>query len=193
MSWLSDYREDVRRCTNYSRGSGFTQLLLQQGLWALLQYRIAAAVYNGRLPSRLKKFVLLAFWPWQKIIEVSTGISLPYSAVVGPGLFIAHFGNVIVNSRAVLGRGCNLSPGVTIGISGRGERRGVPVIGDRVYFGVNSVVVGPIKVGNDVVIGANSLVHIDVPSNCTMLGVPAVIINNRGSQEYIDADPYLRR
>ncbi len=188
MSWLSDYREDIRRCTNYSKGSWLTQLLLQQGLWALLQYRIAAAVYTGRLPSRLKKYLLLALWPWQKTIEVFTGISLPYSAVIGPGLFIAHFGNIIVNSRSVLGAGCNLSPGVTIGISGRGQRRGVPVIGNGVYFGVNSVVVGPITVGNDVVIGANSLVHTDVPSRCTMLGVPAVVINSRGAQEYIDAD-----
>src|SRR5690606_2511217 len=84
-----------------------------------------------------------------------------------------------------IGADCCISQGVTIGVSGRGEMRGVPVVGNRVYFGVNAVVVGKIYVGDDVLIGANSLVNRDVPEHCTVLGVPAVITSEKGSEGYL--------
>jgi serine O-acetyltransferase len=185
MSWLSDYSQDVRRYTAYSEGCALTQILTQQGLWALLQYRLAAAVYRSVLPRAVKRVLLLVLVIWQKIIEVSTGTSLPYTALIGPGLYIGHFGNIIVNGNAVIGSNCNLSQGVTIGISGRGERRGVPRVGNRVYFGANAVAAGSITIGDDVIIGGNSLANADVPPHCTVVGVPAVIVSNKGSEEYI--------
>lgn len=117
--------------------------------------------------------------------KIVTGISLPYSASIGPGLYIGHFGNVILNGDAVSGSNCNLSQGVTIGVSGRGAPRGVPKIGDRVYVGANAVVVGNIIIGDDALIGANSLVHTAIPGHCTASGVPAVVINDEGSEGYI--------
>jgi len=185
MSWLSDYSQDVRRYTAYSDGSALRQIMAQQGLWALLQYRLAAAVYRSDLPRVVKRVLLLVLVLWQKIIEVSTGTSLPYTALIGPGLYIGHFGNIIVNGNAVIGSNCNLSQGVTIGISGRGERRGVPRVGNRVYFGANAVAAGSITIGDDVIIGGNSLANADVPPHCTVIGVPAVIVSNKGSEEYI--------
>jgi serine O-acetyltransferase len=92
----------------------------------------------------------------------------------------------VVNGRAVIGADCCICQGVTVGVSGRGEKRGVPVIGDGVYFGVNAVVVGKISVGDDVLIAANSLVNRDVPSHCTVLGVPAAIVSEKGSEEYLN-------
>ena len=119
------------------------------------------------------------------MIEVSTGICLPYTAKIGPGLYLGHFRNIIVNGDAVIGSNCNLSQGVTIGVSGRKERRGVPRVGDRVYFGANAVAAGRITIGDDVIIGGNSLANADIPPHCTVVGVPAVIVSNKGSEEYI--------
>ena len=65
--------------------------------------------------------------------------------------------------------------GVTIGRENRGDRKGAPTIGDRVYFGINSVVVGNITVGDDVLIAPGALVNRDVPSHSIVVGNPGVI------------------
>lgn len=185
MTWLAAYRADVRRYTAYGESGALRQIMTQQGLWALFQFRLASAIYHAAMPSILKRPFLLAMVFWQKLIEIMTGICLPYTAQIGAGLYIGHFGHIILNSGVVMGSDCNLSQGVTVGVSGRGDRRGVPVIGDRVYFGANATVAGKILVGSDVVIGANSLVTADVPDGCTVVGVPAEIVSHKGSQEYI--------
>jgi serine O-acetyltransferase len=185
MPFLQEYCSDIRRYTSYSHRGMIIQILTQQGLWALLQYRVASAIYRSELPSVLKRILLLLTTIWQKLIEITTSISLPYTASIGPGLYIGHFGPIVVNGSAVIGSNCNLSQGVTIGVSGRGSRRGVPVIGDRVYIGANAVIAGKISVSSDVVIAANSLVISDIPGHCTVIGVPAVIVNTKGSEDYI--------
>jgi serine O-acetyltransferase len=188
MNWLAAYRRDIGRYTQYSDSSALIQVLTEQGLWALFQYRLATAIYhNHRLPVALRRGLLLLMVFWKKAMEIVTGISLPYTAVIGPGLFIAHYGNVILNDAVVLGEDCNLSQGVTIGVSGRGARRGVPQIGNRVYISANAVVAGRIYVGDDVMIGGNSLVTSNVPPHTTVVGVPAVVINNHGSEDYMKA------
>lgn len=184
MRWLHDYRLDLARYVEYG-GRPLVQMLTQQGLWALLQYRVASSVYRSHLPAWVRRPLLVLAVVWQKGIEILTGISLPYSAAIGPGLYIGHFGPVIVNGDAVIGERCNLSQGVTIGVSGRGERRGVPVIGDRVYLGAHATVAGRIRVGNDAVVGANSLVTSDVPPHATVLGVPARVVSEAGSADYL--------
>jgi serine O-acetyltransferase len=186
MTWLTAYRKDIQRYTAYSNKGKVVQFLTQQGLWALLQYRIAAAVYRSSIPHFIKRPIMLLLVAWQKAVEIFTGISLPYTAMIGPGLYIGHFGNIIINGNAVIGSDCNLSQGVTIGVSGRGENRGVPVIGNRVYFGANAIIVGHITVGDDVVISGNSLVNCNVPPHCTVVGVPASVVNNKGSEQYLN-------
>ena len=186
MSWLAAYRRDIGRYAQYGNGHILILLCTEQGLWALFQYRVAAALYRSALPAAIRRPLLMLMVLWKKLVEIVTGISLPYKAEIGPGLYIAHFGNVIVNSGAVIGAHCNLSQGVTIGVSGRGARRGVPRLGNRVYVGANAVIAGKIVVGDDAVIGANSLVTSDVPTHTTVVGVPAVVINQHGSEEYMN-------
>ncbi|MBI1792668.1 MAG: serine acetyltransferase [Chloroflexi bacterium] len=185
MSWITNYQTDLRRYTEYSGSFWLSQFLTQQGLWALLQHRISFAIYSGHWPRLIKRILLWGCVVWQKLIEIITGITIPYTATIGNGLYIGHFGTIILHPHTRMGDNCNLSQGVTIGISGRGERRGVPTIGNRVYIGANAVIVGKIHVGDDVVIGANSLVNRDVPSCCTVLGVPAKIMSEQDSGDYI--------
>jgi serine O-acetyltransferase len=122
---------------------------------------------------------------WQKGIEITTGISIPASVKIGHSFYIGHFGGIIINANAVIGNNCNISQGITIGVSGVESRRGVPVIGDHVYIGANAIVAGKITIGNNVLIGACSLVNADVVAQSVMLGVPAVFISDKGSEGYI--------
>jgi serine O-acetyltransferase len=185
--WWLLYRQDIARYSAY-RGSrsAFSIVLTEQGLWALCQYRIASAVYRSRLPSRIKNVLLVLAVLTQKWIEIVAGITIPYQALIGPGLYIGHFGNIVLGTDIIMGHTCNISQGVTIGVSGRGEKRGVPHIGNRVYIAANAVVVGKITIGDDAVIAANSLVTRDVAAHTTVMGVPASQINTHGSETYLN-------
>src|SRR6266487_3213199 len=143
MKWWSFYKQDIARYKKYRGNSPlFIIWLTEQGLWALLQYRMASALYRSNIPIVVKIPLLALAAASQKVVEIVAGITLPYQASIGPGLYIGHYGNIILSTGAVIGHTCNLSQGVTIGVSGRGERRGVPRIGNRVYIGANAVVVG---------------------------------------------------
>jgi serine O-acetyltransferase len=160
-------------------------IFLYQGFWAIFQYRISRRIFTLSWPKPFKiplKFLMML---WQKAIEIITGICIPPSAIIGHSFYIGHFGNVIINANAVIGNNCNISQGCTIGVSGRGAKRGVPVIGDNVYIGANAVVAGCINVGNNVVVGALSLALTDVPDNAVISGVPAIVVNFSGSEGYI--------
>lgn len=178
-----DLLEDLRRYPG--KGCSRVRLAAQsQGFWAVAAYRAGRQIH--RLPALVRVPVLAAFKPVALVIECATGIQLPPAARIGPGLYIGHFGGVIVSSRAVLGRRCNLSQGVTIGEGGRGERQGVPVLGDRIYVGPGAKIFGAVHIGDDAAIGANAVVNVDVPAGVTVAGVPARVVSRRGSHGLIE-------
>lgn len=185
MKWLADFKEDIDRCVALDGGSAWKHVLLEQGLWALMQYRVERAIYHSRIPALIKLPLRLGLILWRKLVEITTSINLPCTAEIGAGLHLPHCGMRVVNARAVIGVNCTICQGATIGVSGRGQMRGVPVIGNRVYIGVNAVVVGKISVGDDALVGANSLVNRDVPAHCTAVGVPAAVTSENGSSEYL--------
>ena len=100
---------------------------------------------------------------------------ISFRAQIGPGLTIAHYGYIIATSNTTIGEGCTLRPGVVFGKKLTATCDG-PVVGDNVNFGVGSVIVGAVRIGNNVMIGANSVVTKDVPDNCIVAGVPARVI-----------------
>lgn len=177
-NWLGLYRDDIARYRQYRGGaSTLTIVLTEQGLWALLQYRIASAVFRSALPKAIKRPSLILLVAWRKLIEVTTGISLSCDARIGRGFLIWHFGNVFVSEGVEVGEMCSVAQGVNLGVSGQGADRGVPTLGDRVNVGANAVVVGKISVGDDATIAANSLVLQNVPAGAVVLGVPARTIS----------------
>lgn len=182
---LNIFKSDIKRYKQYSRKSSFILLITQQGLWALFVYRINNMIYKSKMIGGLKKIFLSVGTIVQKLMEIITGISLPYAATIGHSLYIGHYGGIVINPNAVIGDNCNISQGVTIGISGRGDFRGVPKIGNNVYIGVNAVIAGNISIGDNVVIAANSLVVKSVSSNITVMGVPATKASNNNSEGYI--------
>ena len=183
---MKAFKLDIEKYKKYSDNKSTILLILStQGLWALFVYRISNTIYRSKLPNVFKKILLLGAVLFQKTIEVLTGISLPYTATIGPRFYIAHHGHIIIHPKAIIGENCNIAQGVTVGVSGRGAKRGVPIIGNNVFIAANAVVVGKIDVGDNSVIGANSLVVSNVENGTTVVGVPAVFINNNNSEGYI--------
>lgn len=108
-------------------------------------------------------------------------------AKVGRGLYINHFGRVIINSAAVLGNNITIGTGVTVGQTNRGKKKGAPVIADNVWIGTNAVVVGSVNIGTDVMIAPNAFVNFDVPPHSIVVGNPAKIISREGATDgYIE-------
>jgi serine O-acetyltransferase len=116
---------------------------------------------------------------------VKYGISIPYNTRIGPGLYIGHYGGIVVNDGVVIGSDCNINHEVTIGVKYGGKNPGVPIIGDRVYFGPGCKVIGGVRLGNDVAIGTNAVVVDSVPDSAVAVGVPAKVVSYRGSSEYV--------
>ena len=184
MSLFQLIASDYRKYVKYG-GSFLTVVFLTQGFWAIFQYRIANTVYRKVHIPVLRQLLLFLCLLWQKVMEILTGISIPASVAIGHSFYIGHFGGIILNAKTKIGNNCNLSQGVTIGVSGIGDKRGVPVIGNNVYIGANAIVAGNIMVEDNVVIGACSLVTSDININSIVLGVPAVPVSVKGSEGYI--------
>jgi serine O-acetyltransferase len=117
--------------------------------------------------------------------RIKFGIDIQ-SFFIGEGFYIGHFGHIVVNSSAVIGKNCNISQGVTIGIANTGSKKGVPVVGDYVYIGPGAKILGNINIGNYAAIGANSVVVNDVPENGVVVGIPARVVSYDGSVGYIN-------
>jgi serine O-acetyltransferase len=114
------------------------------------------------------------------------GFEIAIESEIGLGLYIGHFGHLTVHPECRLGCNVNLSPGVVIGQSNRGRRQGVPEIGNCVWIGTNAIVVGGIKVGNNVMIAPGAYVNFDVPANSVVMGNPGQIVSHRGTEHYVE-------
>ncbi len=169
---FDNFTADINRYRSLdSRG---IYLLFEQGIWAIAVYRFGSDVKKSRIPVISFLLKLIAFLMF-KLMEIMTGISLPASAKIGRGLYIGHFGGIILHSDVQIGENCSIGPGVVLGTRGGGNK-GVPHLGNNVYIGVGAKVLGGVKIGNDVKIGANAVVLEDVPDGSTVAGIPARII-----------------
>lgn len=102
---------------------------------------------------------------------------------IGPGFFIGHFGTIVVSVNAVIGRNCNIAHNVTIGAA-RGKRSGAPIIGNEVWIGTGSVLVGNIVIGDKVLIAPNAFVNVSVPPNSLVIGNPCKIVPKDNPVEF---------
>lgn len=122
-----------------------------------------------------------------KLMSYKTHIQIPARTQIGEGFYIGHSGRLIIHPDAKLGKNINVGTGVTIGCENRGLRKGAPTIGDNCWIGTNSVVVGNIKIGEDVMIAPLTFVNFDVPPHSIVIGSPAKIINKENATKgYIE-------
>jgi serine O-acetyltransferase len=133
-------------------------------------------------------------WPIARLmlghLTYKLGISIPAGTAIGSGFYIGHFGGIVVSQKARIGRNCNISQGVTIGRANRGRNKGYPVLGDNIYIGPGAVIAGSVRIGDNVAIGANCVVTMDIPDNSVVVGVPGRIISQEGSQGYVNRTDY---
>lgn len=145
-----------------------------QGLWVMAVYRFGRWRYSVK-PAGLRKPLSLIYRFLKTVSQVAAGIDLPCEATVGRRFRIDHFGGVIISGDAVIGDDVIVRNGVTIGLKRRDDP-GSPVIGNRVDIGAGAKILGRIRIGDDVLIGANAVVLTNVPSNSIAVGVPARIL-----------------
>ncbi len=180
----SPLRADLRRRYAMTSGSTLRRILTcarAPGVHAVLVLRF------GQWSRRRSLLLRMLFDPIYAILDFFVqalwGIEIPRSAKIGPGLYIGHYGGITVSSVAVIGRHCNLSQGITIGVSGAGAKRGAPTLGDNVYVAPGAKLFGKITIGNNVKIGANAVIYKDLPDNAIAVLDPGFkIISYAGNQ-----------
>jgi serine O-acetyltransferase len=144
-----------------------------QGFWVMVVYRFGRWRYGVR-PALVRKLCSFAYKILFKLVQVATGIELPCEAIVGQNFVIDHFGGIIISGYASFGDNCRIRNGVVVGLR-RVEEHFAPVIGNNVDIGTGAKLLGPIKVGDNSIIGANAVVLDDVPEGSIAIGVPAII------------------
>ena len=144
-----------------------------QGFWVMVVYRFGRWRYGVR-PALLRKFFSLVYRVLFKFIQIITGIELPCEVRIGRNFVIDHFGGIIISGYAQFGDNCRIRNGVVVGLR-RVEEKCAPIIGDHVDIGAGAKLLGPIRIGNHVLIGANAVVLCDVPDDSIAAGVPAQI------------------
>jgi len=114
------------------------------------------------------------------------GFDISPTTSIGRGLYIGHFGGVVISPYAVLGENINIAQGVTIGAESRGPRTGAPTLEDRVWVGANAIIVGKVTIGAESLIAPGAYVNFDVPPKSVVLGNPGKVVSSAGSAGYIN-------
>ena len=191
-------QQDLGRC-GATGPMRLKNAIMLPGMWAVFGYRFRRWLHASRLPAIARWPLKLVAIPLKLLAEITSNVEIPNSADVGPGLFVPHTGYVVIGTQAVIGRHCTITQGVTVGHArgGSGGKSGSPVIGDRVYLGPGSAVIGPISIGDDALIGVGAVVVRSVPPRAVVVGNPARVIALSGSFEMIhypgmESDPARR-
>ena len=192
--WFWDLRRDLRRTYNYLDGSRARRLVAcfaTPGVQAVLVYRFGRWLRGQSVPIRL--VMSPAYHALNLAVRCIWGIDIPRGCAIGAGLYIGHFGGITLAPGAVIGRNCNLSHDVTIGLGGQDDALGSPVIGNDVYIAPGAKLFGRIRVGNNVKIGANAVVYRDVPDNAVVVLDPGFrIISLKGNRRRRSAEQAVK-
>jgi len=173
MGLLADARSIADR--DPAAKSPLQVILLYPGFHILIFHRMAHWFYKHR------RF-MIARWISQTG-RFWTGIEVHPGARIGSGLFIDHGSGIVIGETAVIGNECTIYHGVTLGGTGKDKgRKRHPTLGDRVLIGAGAKILGPISIGSNVMIGANSVVLHDVPDFATVVGVPGHVVKQQGKK-----------
>ena len=159
-------------------------LLCYPGFHAILSHRLCHWLWNKglRLPARFLSHITRFF----------TGIEIHPGATIGKGFFIDHGMGVVIGETAEIGDNVTLYHQVTLGgVSLKREKRH-PTLRERVVVGAGAKILGPLVIGENSKVGANSVVVKDVPPNSTVVGVPGRTVKKRAIKVHgVDLDHHL--
>lgn len=112
-------------------------------------------------------------------------IEIKSNTKIGKGFTLTHPYNITITPLAIIGENVSVMKGATIGLSG-GKRKGAPKIGNRVYVGIYSTIIGGVVVGDDVMIAPNAFINQDIPSHSVVIGNPCIVIHkDNATEQYI--------
>lgn len=149
-------------------------ILTYAGFHALLAYRISHQLKSMGFPFFPRAISQLARW--------LTGVEIHPSAKIGTGFFIDHGMGVVIGETAEIGDYVTLFQGVTLGGTGKERGKRHPTLGNHVVVGAGAKILGGITIGDNVKIGANSVVLKNVAANSTVIGVPGRVIKSQGER-----------
>lgn len=149
-------------------------LFCYPGLQALWLHRFAHRLHTLGLPFIPRLISHLA--------RFFTGVEIHPGAQIGRGVFIDHGMGVVIGETAIVGDYALIYQGVTLGGTGKESGKRHPTLGENVVVGAGAKVLGNLQIGNNVRIGAGSVVLRDVPSDCTVVGVPGRIVYRSGER-----------
>ena len=142
------------------------------GLFAIFVYRIAHELYLRQVPMIPRMMTEYA--------HSRTGIDIHPGAQIGPWFFIDHGTGIVIGETAEIGDDCLIYHGVTLGGTGKDVGKRHPTIGNNVLIGTGAKVLGPLKIGDNSRVAANSVVLRDIPPDSTAVGVPAKVVRVEG-------------
>lgn len=182
--WRLNMENNVQNFTNtkpiwypdYIRSTDDKEFILSHFIRDFLfQHRLRYMIYFRC--AQATKSRIIRFFCEYKLFRLCRrfGIEIKIRTKIGPGFVMTHPYNITVSPYAIIGSNVNMNKGSTIGIS-QGKHPGAPKVGDCVYIGINSTVVGGITIGNDVMIAPNTFVNQDIPSHSIVIGNPCKII-----------------
>lgn len=169
-------KKDILRTYNLAQGNKIKKIMnciWSPGVQAVIVLRFGQ--WSSQKNIFLKVLLLPLYFFLSHLIRTGWGIQIGRKIEVGEGFYIGHFGSIIINNIKV-GKNFSVAQNVTIGLSGQGEKRGCPTIGDNVYVAPSAKIFGKIKIGNNVRIGANAVIHKDIPDNTTVALSPGFTI-----------------
>ncbi|MCI9475802.1 serine O-acetyltransferase [Anaerovoracaceae bacterium 41-7] len=174
MAFWKDVREDIQTVLKKDPAArnSLEVLLCYPGIWALIWHKPAHFLYKhnikllARMISQLTRFF--------------TGIEIHPGATIGRRCFIDHGMAVVIGETTEIGDDVTLYQGVTLGGTGKDTGKRHPTIGNRVIVSSGARVLGPFSVGDDVKIGAGSIVLNEIPPGCTVVGIPGKIVRRYG-------------
>lgn len=174
MGFFKEVREDIGNMVEKDPAArnGLEVLLCYPGIWALIFHRPAHWCYKHNLKLTGRMISQITRW--------FTGIEIHPGATIGRRCFIDHGMGVIIGETAEVGDDVTIYQGVTLGGTGKDEGKRHPTIGNRVVISSGAKVLGPFTVGDDVKIGAGSVVLKEVPHGSTVVGIPGTIVKRYG-------------
>lgn len=157
-------------------------------IWQFQRLMRKAEYYKNCHKSIIGK--IYSYWLQYKYHKkrIKLGFSIPLN-VFGPGLSIAHYGTIVVNGNAKVGKNCRIQESTTIGAT-NGLLK-APVLGDNIFIGSGARIIGAVEIASDIAIGANALVnHSYTENGITIAGVPAKKISDNNS--HMNLSPLLK-
>ncbi len=188
---MAGYFDTVRQRDPAAR-STLEILLAYPGVHALAMHRVAHFLFARLGLKTLARIV-------SHIARFLTGIEIHPGAVIGRRVFIDHGMGVVIGETSVVEDDCTLYQGVTLGGTGKARGKRHPTLKRGVVVGCGAAVLGDITLGENVKVGASSVVIRDVPDNCTVVGVPARVVgvDRRVHAELLDhadlIDPIMEK